>query len=288
MGYGTLKGDTLRSFINSFKPYNALMRYEGARVRWLKKYKHLNNKNKQIVNSAAESQEEYRKMFNIFGKTGADIATEEDIIRVVNSRVRKHLRENSPFNHIDRGLGNSFNLEYRSKFYNMVQYMSIEEIASLYHSTVNDYSSSYYRFSRNYSEEQKTTATANFEQQIANFQELCASVISSKLTSGIKNTNNEKEEEQSEKDFISICREILGEEPKLDIYRAKTKFVTQDYSKKRIASARAITEAKRRYYGMNKFNRTVAILSKRKLERLNKKELLSKSQIEQVDNMFRR
>ncbi len=288
MGYKGLKRNSLLNLINSFKPHSALTRYEGARIRWLKKYKHLNRKNKQKVNYEAESQDEYRKMFNIFGKTGADIATIEDIKRVVNKKVREHLRKDGPFNHIARGPRNEFDPAYRHKFIGMVQYMSIEEIASLYHSLVHDYTTTYYKYSRSNTDEEKNNALANLEEQVANFQFLCASVISGRLTDEIKNTNNKKEVEQSEKDIISICREILGEEPKLDIYSAKSKFVSPDYSKKRIASTKAVAEATRRYYGMKKFNRTVAILSKRKLERLKNKELLSERQIEQVDNMFRR
>ncbi len=279
----------LNMLINRFQPNQALNRYAGARTRWIKKYKHLNNKNKEIVDSIAKSKDEYRKMFNIHGTTGLDIATVDDIKALVNKRVREYILKNNPFYHMDSiGNKNDLNMDYKGKFERMVQYMSLEEIASLYHSVIskkeelNRYSKAIIK-----DENELKLFNENEKQKEANFQVFVANVISNRLVDHF-DVNDDKEMEQHYRDIVSICREVLGEEPKSSYYQSKTKTVSKEYSKQRVETVKAIKSAERRYYGMTKFQRVVAILVNRKLNRLRGKELLNERQLNQVNNMFRR
>ncbi len=282
----------MAGFVRQFDPHGTLNRYAEARDKYLKFYNKLNDREKAQIDKSAERYDDYREKFSIFGKTGKDIATVEQIKRVINQRIRNdYLNENILMVNYD-GHGR-FKEGFQQHFKYSLQYMTEEEIASLYYAVRNK-ERDYRYIPSNTTPEERERLNASYAERISAIQELCAETIRDRIKKNDKSIdwNNEQEKTayltQREKDLVAICRDYFHEQPFFTLYYIKESQVKEGYGTERVESTKAIQEAKRRYYGMNKLQQVISKLDFNKLTELSQKETLTSDELSRVNTMFRR
>lgn len=279
----------MAKFMSQFNPHDTLENYKKARTAYLKYYNRLNAKEKQAIDEHAAKYDDYRKKFGIMGKAGDDIATVDDIIRVVNRKVREeYIKERRYMLFINEY--NEVRFDNISHFYEALKYMNIEEIASLYSAIIIDRESqSIYARS---DEEYERIAQAR-EKCNASLQRMFAEAIRRRLTNttySIEEINDEtKTEERMKKvetDLVAICKDYFHEEPRFDLHYIKVGDVKEGYGEARVQTAETIAAAKRRYYGMGKLQQVLGTLNFRKLKALGMRDTLTSEELERVKSMF--
>ena len=282
----------MAGFMRQFDPHGTLNRYEAAQEKYLKFYNKLNDKEKSQIDKYAEKFNDYRQQFHILGKSGKDIATVEQIKKVVNGKIRNdYLNKNIINLHYD---GNGrFKNGFEQHFKYSLQYMSEEEIASLYYAIRNK-ERDYRYIPENASNEEREKLNKLYVERISAIQELCAEVIRDRLNKNKKSIDWDNEQEkvayltQRERDLVAICQDYFHEQPLFTLYYIKESQVKKGYGTERVESTKAITEARRRYYGMSKLQQVIAKLDFKKLTELSQKETLTEEELSRVGTMFRR
>ena len=272
----------MAKFMDQFDQHGTLERYEKAREQYIKLYRGLNSREKKRVDDYANGFEGYRKTFGIHDISGDNLATSEQIKKVVNARIRERYLED---NIIDRyyKVDGYFNPDFHVNFNYSLKYMSVEGIVGLFFELKNRKRESF-----GYYEHEEP-----YEKEIGAVQRLFADAIRRRIGDNDKNFDIEEEREkeeylkEQEKDLVGICKDYLHEEPLFPLTYIKVTDVKDGYGKQRVESGVAVQEAKRRYFGLSKLQQVVAILDFRKLKSLAKKKSLTDEEIAQVGRMFR-
>ena len=278
-----------------FGPHEVLKQYEKYRKKYIGLYNRLSPDERKLVDKAiqtgnyAEKYQKYREKFGINGDTGEDVATDDQIKRVVNHQIIEYYMKDRLIYRHSNSLIRIFapkldsdgadvlqTVNYYSFEYS-VKYMSVSELASFY----------------------ATLKNKRFEEhdydKYPELQLLFAQTIRNRIIGGRKAdtlNGNEKDSEQykiqRETELIAICQDYLKEEPLFKTTFVKASDVPKDYATKRVVSSETINNAERRYYGMDKATRAFAFLDLNKLKKLAQKEVLTPEEIEKVNGMFRR
>ena len=275
-------------FMNQFQPHKALERYEQARENYMKFYNRLNEKDKNRIDTYAAKFDSYRDMFHLYGKTGKDIATVSDIKRVVNMRIKDYYIDENVVQHNYRR-DEGFSFQFAESLRYSLQYMSSEEIASLYIAIRSKNTYNNYSF---YTEEERKQAYEYNQKENAAIQELFAEAIRYRLVNieRPKDWNNDQEKEaylrKREIDLTGICQDYFHEQPQFTLYHTADTKVEEGYGKARVESSEAITEAQRRYYGLGKLQQVLGTMNFSRLRELGKKDTLSPDEMSMVKSMF--
>ena len=279
----------MAEFMSQFKPHETLERYEKAYNEYIKYYNRLNAKEKETVDNYASKFDDYRKKFGISGTSGEDIATVDDIKKVVNRQVRKaYVDERKYDNYINEH--NEVRFDNIDSFYYSLKYMDAEEIASLY-TTISLDRERQLIYARS-DEEYEMIANARKKYGTA-LQRMFAEAIRRRLTNttySIEEINDETKTEErmkkAETDLVAICKDYFHEEPRFDLHYIKVGDVKEGYGEARVQTAETIAAAKRRYYGMGKLQQVLGTLNFRKLKALGMRDTLTSEELERVKSMF--
>jgi len=276
-------------FMEQFEPHKALERYQKAYDRYMNYYNRLNAKERSQVDTAAAKNERYFEFFHLYGKTGRDIATVDDIKRVVNAQIKEKYVD-TPIISDNFDNYNDFKPSFPANFRYSLQYMSVTEIASLYKAVM--YKRDNYYISGDLSEEERARIYKIREEKGAKIQELFADAIRNRLTN-IRVPGDLKDEQakaeylnKRERDLIAICRDYFHEEPKFAVSQKNLTSVKEGYGEQRVETAEALAAAERRYFGMNKLEQVLAGMNFRRLREYGKKDTLTPEEMARVKKMF--
>ena len=90
-----------------------------------------------------------------------------------------------------------------------------------------------------------------------------------------------------ERELVAVCRDFLHEQPLFPLNYIKQSEVEEGYASKRVEDTNAVSEAKRRYYGMGKLKQVISILKFGRLKDLGEKETLTDDELTSVKGMFK-
>ncbi len=284
----------LAEFMRQFDSHGTLERYEAARVKYLNFYNKLNERDKKIVDSYAEKQNRYREQFGIFGTTGKDIASVDQIKIIVNGKIKNDYLKNGILNPINSNYkqNEGFNMGFPNNFRYSLKYMTEKEIAELYAQyTIRD-NQQYYMMDTHSQEEIAAIEEARATRKAAT-QELFAEAIRYRFTKNYGRIDWENEEQKKaflakrERELVAVCRDFFHEQPLFPLNYIKQSEVEEGYASKRVEATNAVSEAKRRYYGMGKLKQVISLLKFGKLKYLGEEETLTDDELTSVNGMFR-
>lgn len=95
-----------------------------------------------------------------------------------------------------------------------------------------------------------------------------------------------------EKEFVSICKDYLKEEPLFTLVFISKDEVEEGYARNKYEAKEAVNAARERFYNMDKVNQLLYKMNFKKLERLSRQleegNTLSDDDVIEVNGMFRR
>ena len=279
----------ISEFMNQLEPHNALDNYDVLVAKYLRLYDKLSDLDKSRVDEIAKLRVDYRKKFNISGTTGADVASYEDLKRIINEKIMsKYLRD-----HIIKSnyKGNGeFSINFEDNFIYSLRYMTADEIVSFYIK----YKDSKKTDSLSFLEDTPEMVEKSMEarrMEAAAIQRLFASAIRKKMNLRTDLKSDEEKQKNAEFELVAICKDYLQEKPLFPLQYVKLSEVPEEYARERIKSKEAIGEAFRRSQrvrGLPLVTRVVQMMNYAKLKELAHKDVLTPEEITKVDGMYRR
>ena len=268
-----------RSLMRKLKMGNSIEIYTQAYNNYIKQYNALPREEQEKIKNAIKTQLSgtYEEVFHI-NENNPRLVTPEELKMAINNKIIDSIRKWGPINSRNQ-------VEYYSKLSTATRLMSVDQLVSLYNILKNQqYNNNLY--SQNEEEIKRIQESRN--DSLKCLQDCFASLIARKI-----NVNNQQEmtEEQSkinEMNKIAVCKDYFGEEPLFNLYYVKASQVKEGSAKTRGEFTNEIEQARQRFYGMNKLQRTIAKVtgSYAKLNRLAQKEEVTEKDIEEARKLF--
>ncbi len=277
----------ISEFMNQLEPHNALDHYDAIVAKYLRLYNKLSDLDKSRVDEIAKLRVDYRKKFNISGTTGADVASYEDLKRIINEKIMsKYLRDHIIESNY-KGNG-EFSSNFEDNFIYSLRYMTADEITTFY-IRYKESRKSDLRFSSEYTPEMREKSMEARRIEDAAIQRLFASAIRKKMDVRTDLKSEEERLENEEFELVAICKDYLHEKPLFNLQSIKPSEVPEEYASDRIKTGEVFNAATRRYYNLPKLNQMVERLNWEKLKRrMSNNRVLTPEEQVQVGGMFRR
>ncbi len=282
----------ISEFMNRLEPHNALDNYDALVAKYLRLYDKLSDLDKSRVDEIAKLRVDYRKKFNISGTTGADVASYEDLKRIINEKImNKYLRDHIIQSNY-KGNG-EFSSNFEDNFIYSLRYMTADEITSFYIGYKESRKSDLRSSSEDTPEMVEKKMEARRIEDTAT-QRLFASAIRKKMNLRTDLKSDEEKEKNAEFELVAICKDYLQEKPLFPLQYVKLSEVPEKYARERIESKEAIGGAYRRSHrvrrvrGLPLVTQVARMMNYAKLKELAHKEVLTPEEITKVDGMYRR
>lgn len=282
----------ISEFMNKLEPHNALDNYDELVAKYLRLYDKLSDLDKSRVDEYAKAKVDYRKKFEISGTTGADVASYEDLKRIINKKIiSEYLRDRIiESNYKENG---EFSSKFEDNFIYSIRYMSADEIASFYKAI---------KKSDSLSSLEDTPEMEARRIEAAAIQRLFASAIREKMNLRTDLKSDDEKQKNAELVLVAICKDYLEEKPLFPLQYVKLSEVPEEYARGRITSKEVTGDAFRRskrvsggalrrskrVRGLPLVTNVFQMMDYARLKELAKKDVLTPEEIKEVDGMYRR